>query len=745
MDMKVVLAAAVLSGLSGVSLAGDHIVPSSGETATATAEYGTLTVHGNYGINSGVTVTATSGIALAPDAGDVATVTVDGTLKVTGNNNSLGAGNGCFVINKKGATAGTAGLWLNKFTVSSSAVSTGDYIDLLTLNEGAGAVLGLVDVSASTAKPTRILFNGGKYILDYSTSDRWFKVAQDHRIILESVNGNPISFFLNYTESQTFFSGGFAETRGSGDVIFDANYYSSGVSLYGDGTWNGFRWNHTGDLVLTNKFGMKINSRHNVLPYGEGRGIVRLYDTAQINLTGKTNTVNGLVTKGSSKITNSSATKAVLQLGSWGENGMLSAAIGAKVAVRKMGVGTLSVNGTVSESELNAEGGIVTLANSSFAGASTVGEGAIVRFGVNQDTVKWGGSEGFISLSGPGTLEKVGNSYCHWDVTKELPENVSVSDGGMLRIVRPACANKWYRFVFKKTRGDQSLTVHTIGLVDANGSDVTTAKGYTGSIGDDVVNMTPGTYIFPTGTGYETGTCSYNSNLKGGLSNLTTDNGYNEMIWTATPDPDQPETWQQVTFRLKDDTAPIVGYTLYRDWMDAHVIEDWTVETSADGVTWELIDERTGYRADFADKNNGLGWWNNRSPICWNRGSVLTAASFAGKSVSLSGGAKLDLAAIPQANVSIDSLEIDCATGGSVSTFVPAANGALYLKNVPTGVDLKRVAIPVTFGTVADGANLAGWKVYVDGTLAEHYTVKVNSDSTGLKLGTDYGLMLILR
>lgn len=745
MDMKVVFAAAVLSGLSGVSLADDHIVPSGGETATDTAEYGTLTVHGNYGISSGVTVTATSGIALAPDEGDVATVTVDGTLKVTGNNNSLGAGNGCFVVNKKGASAGTAGLWLKKFVISSSVTSTGDYLDFLTLNEGAGAVIGLIDVSATTAKPARILFNGGKFILDYSTSGQWFTVAQGNRIVLESVDGNPISFFLSYTAPQTYFNGGYAETKGSGDVIFDSNYGDKNVLLYGDGTWNGFRWNHAGDLVLTNKFGMKVNSRHNVLPYGEGRGIVRLYDTALIDFNGTTNTVNGLVAKGSSKITNGSATKAVLQLGSWGEDGSLSAAIGTKVAVRKMGAGTLSVNGTVSESELNVEDGIVTLANSSFAGASTVGEGATVRFGENLDAVKWSGVEGFVSLSGRGTLEKVGNSYCHWDVTKELPEKVSVSDGGMLRIVRPACANKWYRFVFKKTRGNQSLTVHAIGLVDVNGADVTTGKGYTGLIGDDAASMAPGTYIFPTGTGYETGTCSYNSNLKGGLSNLTTDNGYNEMIWTTTPDPDHPETWQQVTFRLKDNTAPIVGYAIYRDWIDSHVIEDWTVETSADGVTWELIDERTGYRADFTDKNNGLGWWNNRSPICWNRGSVLTSASFAGKSVSLSDDAKLDLAAIPQSNVSIDSLEIDCATGGSVSTFVPAANGALYLKNVPVGVDLKRVAIPATFGTIADGANLASWKVYVDGTLAEHYTVKVNSDSTGLKIGTDYGLMLILR
>ncbi len=722
----------------------DIVVPLSGLTPEASATYDTITAHGDLTIGAGVTLTATT-FKLAPDAGDCATVTIrdGGKLKVTGTGSTYGengGGTGFFDVYTPGQTASSAALYLNKLTISSSAVSTNEFYDILRVNPGAGAVLGKIVANASIQTSTRIRFNGGTVILDYATSDRWFDVSNSRHVMLESVGGNPIRFLLNYTEPQTFFNGGAAWTSGAGDFIFDSNYQNSGVSIYGDGTWNGFKWGHSGDLVLTNKFWFKQWSRDNVLPYGAGKGIVRVHNTAILDIYSKTNTLNGLTVVDSAMVTNSGSVAGLLRFGTWNEDSALSAKmIAAKCPVEKSGTGTLSILNTLSRSALDVAGGTADFFNSSFAGI-TVEDGAALQIGTNVEhrvftTIQTN------ATAGAGTLLKTGSNTLQWSMAAGVPEKVAV-EGGTLQFIGAACSNPWYRFTFKKTAGGKNLVVGRLGLVDANGGHLVIDKGFTFSQGVDAVNMSPGSYTIPAGVEYVTGTPWDGhgaDNLKMGVNYLvSTAMTYGSMEWKATPVPGDETTWQSVTFRLKANAAPAIGYVLYSDWYNDYKPASWKVETSADGLTWETIDERTDYvpytySCRTYDSSGKYLWWNNKAPIGWTCGRWTSDCSFGAEKVCLSNGGVLDLTAYPESGRTISDLEIDWPTGGgTVKGFAPAASGTLRLARVPDGVSPRKSAIPLTVSGFSSGANLSSWRVYVNGTPAPSLAVRAKADGSGV-------------
>ena len=73
----------------------------------------------------------------------------------------------------------------------------------------------------------------------------------------------------------------------------------------------------------------------------------------------------------------------------------------------------------------------------------------------------------------------------------------------------------------------------------------------------------------------------------------------------------------------------------------------------------------------------------------------------------------------------IGRLEVDCAAdSGSITRFTPAANGALYLVNVPAGQGLVGYEPPITIGAIGDEANFRTWKVYVNGVERNDHRVR---------------------
>ncbi len=726
------------------ALGADLIVPAEGLTPTTSATYDTITAHGNLTIGAGVSISATA-FKLAPDAGDRATVTIrdGGKLRVTGRNSCTygenGGGIGFFDIYSPGATASTAALYLNGLTISANATSTNDWYDIIRINAGAAVVLGKVDVSANVSCITRILFNGGTLIESYETSDRWFEIPQGKHVLFESVGGNDINIFMNYTEAQTFLGGGSIRTAGAGDFIFSSNYQSSGVDIYGDGSWNGFYWGHSGNLVITNKFWYKPWSRDNTLPYGPERGIVRVSGDAKLDVFNKTNAVNGLVVDGNAMVTNSGNKVGLLQFGTWNEDSVLCAkTIAARCPVEKSGTGTLTVSNTFSSSALIVRDGVADFLNSDFEGTS-VSEDAVLRIGSDVGyrvftTIQTN------ALTGDGMLLKVGSNTLQWSMDSGVPKTVAV-DGGTLQFIGGTCANPWYRFTFMKTVGGKPLVIGALGLVDARGRHLVVNQNFSFQQGVAPADMAPGSYTIPADATYVTGDASDGHSagtVTMSVGNLVKTNPtYGCMEWGTTPLPDDDTTWQSVTFRLKNNAAPAVGYVIYTDWSTNYKPASWKVETSPDGTNWATIDERTDYvpytySCRTYDPNGAYLWWNNSAPFGWTCGGQVAGRSFGAERVRLANGGVLDLTAYPESGRAISDLEIDWSTGGTVKGFVPAVGGTLRLTHVPVGVSPRRSEVPLNVSGLSHDANFSSWQVYVNGTKAPSLAVRAKEDGSGI-------------
>ena len=215
-------------------------------------------------------------------------------------------------------------------------------------------------------------------------------------------------------------------------------------------------------------------------------------------------------------------------------------------------------------------------------------------------------------------------------------------------------------------------------------------------------------------------------------SNLTS----TKMCLTSLSMGGAPEnnTWRTVVFRLAADvTAPVVSYqlTTANDYTPARNPSVWTLESSADGENWTLLDGRSpgefvNPTATYADFNNGV-------PM-----ALRSAATIPVELVTLEDGALLSVASgaslgPAETTFSTAGLRVDCADGaGTISRFAPRAGGRLELVGVSNGTDLAGYLVPVTIQSFADTANLKTWTVFVNG--APKGGLHVVADGNGLRL-----------
>ena len=198
------------------------------------------------------------------------------------------------------------------------------------------------------------------WIQNDSSKKLRFTVANNAKIILESVDGNPICF-RSAAQNCDFFTGsGTLETRGDGDFQMRLTERYTTTLSHDEGSE--IIWNHKGRTMFTSKGIWKIG-RDNILPYGANKGPIVFYnedwvnDATTIDLNGKTVTVNGLLIEGTYKkcnsVTNSSATMATLRLNVPADtnlNEVLTATFApdaiSNIRVQKIGAGTLNVGNT---------------------------------------------------------------------------------------------------------------------------------------------------------------------------------------------------------------------------------------------------------------------------------------------------------------------------------------------------------------------------------------------------------------
>ncbi|HNX05629.1 MAG TPA: hypothetical protein PKI32_09005, partial [Opitutales bacterium] len=141
-------------------------------------------------------------------------------------------------------------------------------------------------------------------------------------------------------------------------------------------------------------------------------------------------------------------------------------------------------------------------------------------------------------------------------------------------------------------------------------------------------------------------------------------------------------------------------------------------------------------------------WWcscyNWGYPYTFTAGPTTEAVSFtAPAAVRVDAGATLDVSGVADANLAIRGLEaVWGATNGIITKFKPAADGALYLTDVPNNVERTPVTVPYTFGKVLDGNNLRSWTVYINGVPNRNLSVSIVDG--GLKISRG-GLVISIR
>ena len=263
---------------------------------------------------------------------------------------------------------GTVG-YGSKFTLCSDVVSDFGTNDILRLLAHGTASMQFVS-NQNVNVAARILFEGGELRSTDGGSIK-FQVADGAKIVLQSVNGNPIRMRTYPWDYSLFAGAGTLETAGAGDFVLLQHAGSAYTVSLGVDEGGSIVWGHTGDFTLAGRMRLKLTS-DDVLPHGPETGKVLISVNADtypgtgtsaaspvvIDLNGKSATVNALVQDWGSGsyyskwhvVTNSSEIVATLGLDVYSNKNLheimttnLAANAASSIKLKKIGAGKLSI------------------------------------------------------------------------------------------------------------------------------------------------------------------------------------------------------------------------------------------------------------------------------------------------------------------------------------------------------------------------------------------------------------------
>ncbi len=146
----------------------------------------------------------------------------------------------------------------------------------------------------------------------------------------------------------------------------------------------------------------------------------------------------------------------------------------------------------------------------------------------------------------------------------------------------------------------------------------------------------------------------------------------------------------------------------------------------------------------FKDDNCALGSLdaNSASSITVDGCTLsLVAADVSSTKIQVNRGATLDGSGIA-GGLSISNLTVDCSVGGgSIANFRPVQNGVLNLTGI-VGEPLGRYVVSETVAPVADGANLASWRVAVDGVMLKRSSVTIDNGNLVAHLKNGFAVVV---
>ena len=732
----------------GLSAFSADLTVARGETLdlAASETYETVTVSGTLNIPEGVTLTATT-LALGPDAGDAAVVNVLGSkargLTVTNLVVGASGGAGRIVALSPDATHNTGYddlrvVWLGQVTLAADAASDDGFIDFLKIGRGTCDFETMTNLSAARA---RIFVNNG--CLGFSQN--WGKTMFKGAFQVESFDGGDIRFGCNY--GRRILNDGSLVVSGHGrDVRFCR--YVDGIAQ---------AWCLRAGLVWEDVRHVFADERHpieaaaaDLLPYGPSAGGVFLNADSLIQLAIGA-TVQHLNAFSSERalpdvsLTGEAGAKAVF--GEGDADGFLKGRIADAVGVYKVGAGTFSVTNAAQVGALTVSGGTVRVAAPFALSNLTVEAGARLEI----DGVTVAPSSGRASVRGELVLANGGQLLTAQDVaadarladydvagdwTKDgagtlvledpvnLPPNIHVKAGTLaFSAAGYACdlykwnVTAWNNIGWLDAANGFLSDMFYLGELAFVAPDGTRLSGVkTAPIGTAPADLAPGEAAFADGTVLMTA---------GGAGNAGDlfDGKDWPRVGVASPLTTAPGG-VTLYVRLPAGAGPVAALNFSAAW--GGFPKSWTLSGSLDGGrTWQTLNEVTDcYIENQAPharwQDADVGGYGSPVPKTFPFSCADLAYAHLGV-LNMPDAVRLEVAFGAVADFTnvtggqtVEALTVDGETGGgTIKNAVFAEAGDLFFVNVPDGQ--RSLSVSLTLESVEDVANLAAWRVHVNG------------------------------
>jgi len=322
------------------------------------------------------------------------------------------------------------------------------------------------------------------------------------------------------------------------------------------------------------------------------------------------------------------------------------------------------------------------------------------------------------TFSGNGAFYKTGDGTQLLYGTNLLTGPVTVA-GGHLALLGGA-PHRWFRFTIRENKAATNVTqIAELALFNEDGARVN--MGLT--LGSGVGSLLPGQFACPSAYALGSPAESPDKLFDG-------QTGTKWCLVMNTPVLGDPATHRVVVMRLADGAPEVVGYNLCtaNDVPERDPV-NWTLESSADGATWQLVDARAAIvppMARFAWYNGGGAYGPALRAASPSDNNVISDAS----AVEVRSGATLSFG---DGNDAVGELRVDLLAGaGTIMSFTAAPNGKLYLVN--TSGRPSEWAIPLVLPGVTNPGAFKTWTVFADGVELAGYVLRYDAAEGSLRL-----------
>lgn len=358
---------------------------------------------------------------------------------------------------------------------------------------------------------------------------------------------------------------------------------------------------------------------------------------------------------------------------------------------------------------------------------------------------------------GPLSISKEGSGTWYLGGDQTFSGKLDVKEGELVVSSTLGTRYNWYRFTVRETwavpRAVTSYSPWRCREFVLNAENGGRLNGGLVEVSTNSVPAPGQITVWQDDPFYDSNRTAGPNQLVDGFVNWSKDRIYTTAIQCGgtCPHADRPETWIPVVMHLPHDAAQAKYYDGLASDNAGNACEaySFTMEASADGVTWDLVSDVASNAVAFSSQN----WWTSTATskiydtnaghkgfaFGLDEGKSLRTTDptqdFGAAGVSVAAGAVLKA----EGAVTLKALEVDATGAGTVDGFAFAANGTI---NVTGSAGPGDIELPLTLSNVQGTPDFSGWSVKMGGTLRRSRKVEYKNGKLTV-LGV--GLSVIVR